>query len=289
MIMTDNICVAFQGEPGAYSEAAVLEFFDPTIHTHPLPNFDDVFQAVEQGACTFGFLPIENSLAGSIHQNYDLMLRYKLNIVGEYPYRVEHCLLAIKGAEITDVRRVHSHPQALAQCAENLRRLQVTTVPEADTAGSARLVAEYGNNADAAIASSHAAKVYGLQVLIKNLEDNPANFTRFLVLASDDILNASQQEIDYKTSIVFSLPNQPGSLFKALSVFALRDIDLTKIESRPIHGKPWQYMFYIDFLGRQSDKVCQRALDHLQELAPYFRILGSYPRHQISFASGLDE
>ena len=287
--MTDEICVAFQGEPGAYSEAAVLEFFDPTIHTRPLPNFIDVFQAVEQGSCTFGFIPIENSLAGSIHQNYDLMLRYKLNIVGEYPYRVEHCLLAIKDAEITDIKRVHSHPQALAQCAENLRRLKVTTIPEADTAGSARLVAENNTDIDAAIASSHAAKVYGLQVLIENLEDNPANFTRFLVLAREDAMNAMHDETGFKTSIVFSLPNQPGALFKALSVFALRDIDLTKIESRPIHGKPWQYMFYIDFLGRQSDKVCQRALDHLQELTPYFRILGSYPRHQTSFGSGADE
>lgn len=287
--MTDEICVAFQGEPGAYSEAALLEFFDPAIHTRPLPNFIDVFQAVEQGSCTFGFIPIENSLAGSIHQNYDLMLRYKLHIVGEYPYRVEHCLLAIKGAEITDIKRVHSHPQALAQCAENLRRLQVKTVPEPDTAGSARLVAENSTDADAAIASSHAAKVYGLKVLIENLEDNPANFTRFLVLAREDAMNAVHDETGFKTSIVFSLPNQPGALFKALSVFALRDIDLTKIESRPIHGKPWQYMFYIDFLGRQSDKVCQRALDHLQELAPYFRILGSFPRHQIRFETGRDE
>ena len=283
--MNEINCVAFQGESGAYSEAAALEFFMSKPETRPCPTFEDVFQSVQADSCLHGMIPIENSLAGSIHQNYDLMLKYDLQIVGEYHFRVKHCLMATEGSTIKDIERVHSHPQALAQCAENLKGFNLISVPESDTAGSARLIKEKGSKSDAAIASRHAAEVYGLNVLVENLEDNLANFTRFLVLNCLEYDRNPPPGIDFKTSIVFSLENQPGSLFKALSVFALRDIDLTKIESRPIHGKPWQYMFYIDYAGHRSDTNCQRAMDHLQELATFFRILGSYPRHTLSSES----
>jgi prephenate dehydratase len=275
------IMVAFQGEAGAYSEQAALEFFAPaTVETCPCPSFEQAFQAVSESACSHGVLPIENSLAGSIHRNYDLMLQHELHIVGEYPLRVQHCLLALPGTRIEDLRHIHSHPQALAQCEKNVRRLGVELVPEADTAGSARLVREWQDGQAGALASKRAAQVNGLQILAENMEDDPANYTRFLVLAPRPVEIADPEQGEYKTSVVFSLKNAPGVLFKALGVFALREIDLTKIESRPIPGSPWEYMFYIDFAGHKEQRNCQRALEHLQELAVYLRVLGSYPRRR---------
>jgi arogenate/prephenate dehydratase len=275
--------IAFQGEPGAYSEAAALEYFGSGISTLPCHAFEDVFTAVTQGSATHGILPIENSLAGSIHRNYDLLLRNELHIVGEYHHRVSHCLLAIPGVQIGEIRQVHSHPQALAQCEANLKKLGLEQIVEADTAGSAHWLSESDDRQAAAIASRRAAEVYQLNILVENFEDNPANFTRFLIIASKpkDVIDSMPE--NYKTSIVFSLPNRPGSLFKAMSVFALRDIDLTKIESRPIPGKPWEYMFYIDFAGYAGADVCTRALSHLEEITVFMRVLGSYPRHQLDY------
>jgi prephenate dehydratase len=278
----ETITVAFQGEPGAYSELAALEFFAPTtVQTQPCHTFDEAFQAVSEGTCTHGMLPIENSLAGSIHRNYDLLLQHDLHIVGEYPLRVQHCLLALPGTKIEDIHRVLSHPQALAQCEKNLKRLGVELVPEADTAGSARIVREQNDPHSGALASRRAAQVNDLHILADNMEDDPANYTRFLTLAHQPAEIADPERGDYKTSIVFSLKNHPGVLFKALGVFALREIDLTKIESRPIPGHVWEYMFYIDFAGHQAQRNCQRALEHLQELATFLRVLGSYPRRRL--------
>ena len=271
--------VAFQGDPGAYSEAAALEYFPDDITTYPCSRFENVFDNVEIGNCEYGILPIENSLAGSIHKNYDLLLHHDLFIIGEYHLRVKHCLLALPGNKLSDIQEVYSHPQALAQCDQNLNSLSIERIPEADTAGSARLISENNMKHAAAIASKHAAKVYGLSIIAEDFEDNPANFTRFLIIATNQDDRAGSSPESYKTSIVFSLQNKPGSLFKALSVFALRDIDLTKIESRPIQGKPWEYLFYIDFLGHTTTDVCHRALDHLSESAQFLRVLGSYKRH----------
>jgi len=189
--------------------------------------------------------------------------------------------LAVPGATIEEIKEVYSHPQALAQCEHSLTDLGVKRVTAADTAGSARLVKEWNNPQLTAIASTRAAEVYGLDILVENLEDNSSNFTRFLALSPNPVQVKDPETGDFKTSIVFSLKNQPGALFKALSVFALRDIDLTKIESRPIQGKTWEYIFYIDFAGHQKAQNGVRALDHLEELATYIRILGSYPRHHI--------
>ena len=225
-----------------------------------------------------GLLPIENSLAGSIHRNYDLLLQHKLWIVGEHYLRVRHCLIANPGVALADIRRVISHPQALAQCDRYLRALpDVTTAVVYDTAGSVKMVREQGDRTVAAVASRRAAEFYSMSILAEGIEDDPANFTRFLALACEPATGSS----DAKTSIVFATRNVPGALFKAMSAFALRDIDLTKIESRPLVGKPWEYLFYVDFAGSTQDAVVTRALDNLGEFSSLLRVLGSYPRHRL--------
>jgi prephenate dehydratase len=274
--------IAFQGEPGAYSELAAFEYFAERVNSLPCQTFEDVFQSVVSGKSSHGLIPVENSLAGSIHRNFDLMLRHNLHIVGEYHLRVIHCLMALPGTNLGEIQRVFSHPQALAQCEGNLMRMGVLQEAKADTAGSARLIREKGDKTTGALASKRAAEVYGLDILVEHMEDNPANFTRFLVMSKEPLSVKGADDGDYKTSIVFNLSNKPGALFKALSVFALRDIDLTKIESRPIQGQPWEYMFYVDFAGYVQDLNCKRALEHLAELAPFLRMLGSYPRHYLN-------
>ena len=265
--------VAFQGEPGAYSEQAVFNYFGD-VETQPSESFDVVFAEVASGTCEAGLIPIENSLAGSIHQNYDLLLRHDLYIVGEYLLRVQHCLIALPDVKRSEIKKAISHPQALGQCAGYLRSLGIKTESVYDTAGSVKMLKESGARDTAAIASRRAAELYGMQVLEEGIEDNAENFTRFLAISKSEI----KPEGEAKTSIVFTLKNQPGALFKALSVFALRDIDLTKIESRPLQGKPWEYLFYIDFIGATHASTVQKALDHLSEYALTLRVLGSYLR-----------
>lgn len=265
--------VAFQGEPGAYSEQAVFNYFG-NVETLPCEAFDVVFDSVNAGQCDAGLIPIENSLAGSIHQNYDLLLRNQLHIVGEYLLRVRHCLIAIPGVNKEDIKKAISHPQALGQCAGYLRSQGIKAEQAYDTAGSVKLLKESGARDTAAIASRRAAELYGMHILEEGIEDNPENYTRFLAIRNAAII----PEGEAKTSIVFTLKNEPGSLFKAMSVFALRDIDLTKIESRPLQGKPWEYLFYIDFIGATHAEKIKRALDHLNEYALTLRVLGSYNR-----------
>lgn len=273
--------VAFQGEPGAYSEMAALAFFGENIETIPCELFENVFEQVKEKKARYGLLPFENSLAGSIHRNYDLILRNEQYIAGEYYLKVQHCLMSVPGAVLSDLLQVYSHPQALAQCEFSIKKLGLQKIATPDTAGSARNVMEWKDKHKAAIASKRAAQVYDLEILAQNFEDNPSNFTRFLALSLFPFEVNNAEEGDHKTSIVFSLMNKPGSLFKALSVFALRDIDLTKIESRPIPGKPWEYLFYVDFVGHQASRNCTKAINHLEELAIFLRVLGSYPRYGI--------
>jgi prephenate dehydratase len=265
--------VAFQGEAGAYSEQALLGHFG-SVETLPCESFEDVFDAVNAGKCQSAMIPIENSLAGSIHQNYDLLLRNELQIVGEFSLRVRHCLITIPGVDRQDLRKAISHPQALGQCAGFLRSHGMQAEQVYDTAGSVKLLKESGARDTAAIASRRAAELYGMHILEEGIEDNPENYTRFLAIQKEP--KAFQGEA--KTSIVFTLKNVPGALFKAMSVFALRDIDLTKIESRPLQGSPWEYLFYIDFIGSTQDEPARRALEHLGEYAVMLRVLGSYPR-----------
>ncbi len=266
--------VSFQGEPGAYSEQAVFNYFGKDVETVPCESFDVMFDSVISEKSDMALAPIENSLAGSIHQNYDLLLRHNLHIVGEYFLRVRHCLIANPGVKKEDIKKAISHPQALGQCAAYLRSHGIKAEQVYDTAGSVKMLKESGAKDVAAIASKRAAELYGMQILEEGIEDNAENFTRFLAIGRESVV----PELEAKTSIVFTLKNVPGSLFKAMSVFALRDIDLTKIESRPLQGKPWEYLFYIDFIGSLQNETVQRALDHLGEYAVMLRVLGSYPR-----------
>ncbi len=273
-----DVITAFQGEAGAFSEEVIQRYLDSS-RTLPCEWFDAVFEAVTSGKADAGLIPIENSLAGSIHQNYDLLLQHQLWITGEYFMRISHCLIGLPGAKKSEIRRVISHPQALGQCAGYVHKMPgVKAESVLDTAGSVKMLKAQGDSKTAAIASRRAAELYGMEVLEEAIEDNPENYTRFLRISPQPIVPG----LDSKTSIVFSLQNQPGALFKALSVFALRDIDLTKIESRPLVGKPWEYLFYIDFIGSGEDERVRKALDHLSEYAQMLRVLGSYPRFHAS-------
>jgi prephenate dehydratase len=271
------VIIAFQGEAGAYSEAAAGKF-SPDAAVLACPAFEDVFQAVENGRAECGVLPIENSIGGTIHRNYDLLVQHDLTIAGEVELPVVHSLLALPGTTLAQVRQIYSHPQALAQCDRFLRSLTgIEVVATYDTAGSAKLIKDRQLAGVAAIASARAAALFGLDLLEVGIQDFADNTTRFLILtrpeAAPRLMGGRSPE---KTTLVFTLPNTPGSLFKALSVFALRDIDVTKIESRPT-GRPWEYMFYLDVgVGRQDER-CGRALTHLAEFAPSMKTLGSYP------------
>jgi prephenate dehydratase len=266
--------VAFQGEPGAYSEAAALRL-RPEAATVPCQTFEQVFEAVASGQATHGILPVENSIAGSIHRNYDLLVDHQLPIVAEVELPVVHHLLALPGVELEQVRRVFSHPQALAQCERFLRSLpSVELVATYDTAGSARMIRDEGHRDAAAVASARAAEVFGLATIRSGIQDFEDNITRFVVISR----SSTPLGPPTKTSLVFALPNAPGSLFKALSVFALRDIDLTKLESRPLQGRPWEYLFYLDVAIAREEPACVRAVMHLSEFARWVRTLGTYPK-----------
>ncbi len=262
--------LAYQGEPGAYSEAAALVYGGPQAETLPCMTFDDVFEAVVKKKATHGVIPLENSIGGTIHRNYDLLLEHELAITGEVELDVVHCLQALPGTKLSDVTVVYSHPQALAQCERYLRRLGVTVEAVYDTAGGAKLVSEGKMAGAAALASRRAADVFGLEVLQEAVQDYEFNITRFAIIGGAVPTDGN------KTTIVFALPSTPGALWKALSVFALRDINLSKLESRPIRGRPWEYLFYVEVDARRDDAPCARALMHLAEFAKWVRVLGTY-------------
>jgi prephenate dehydratase len=269
-----HVRVGFQGEPGAFSEAAVLRLL-PDAEPQPFPTFEDVFDAVHENKIGLGVVPIENSIGGSIHRNYDLLVEGDLAIVGEVQVPVVHNLLALPGVRLEDVRRVLSHPQALAQCAGFLRTLtDVEAIATYDTAGSAKMVRDEGRRDTAAIASDRAGRLFGLEAIRTSVEDFKDNITRFLAIGRERVPLGTPD----KTSVVFTLKSEPGALFKALSVFALRGIDLTKLESRPVPGRPWEYRFYVDVAAAREDLACARAIVHLAEFADSLRTLGSYPR-----------
>ncbi len=264
--------IAYQGEIGAFSEAAARRMH-ADADLVPCRSFEEVFGAVDAGPAAYGVLPIENSIGGSIHRNYDLLVEHQLPIVAEVELPVVHHLLALPGAAIGQLRRIYSHPQGLAQCERFLRTLSgVEIVATYDTAGSAKMVADERLADAGAIASARAGEVFGLVPLASGIQDYDDNITRFIVIGRRPLDDTPAD----KTTIAFTVPNVPGALFKALSVFALRDVDLTKLESRPIPGRPWEYLFYADLGVARDELRCARALGHLAEFAPMLRVLGSY-------------
>lgn len=269
--------VAFQGEPGAFSQVAARKLLGESVAVLPCAWFDRMFAALASGEATAAIVPIENTLHGSVHENFDHLLNFDVEIVAEASIRIIHNLIAVPGTRFRDIERVFSHPVALNQChrffAENPAVRRETFY---DTAGSVKMLMEQRPAGAAAIASSLAAETYGAQILKKSIEDDRANFTRFFLVRR---AGASRPPIagPAKTSVVFTTKNTPGALFRALGALALRDLSLAKIESRPMRGKPWEYLFYLDFLGNVEEARVQNALSHLRELADFLKVLGCYP------------
>ncbi|KAL7539212.1 hypothetical protein ACHAXR_010880 [Thalassiosira sp. AJA248-18] len=316
---TKPIRVCFQGEAGAYSEKSLRELLGKNVIAVPRPNFESCYRAVASKECDYAIVPIENSLGGSIHENYDLMLRYDLTIVAEHDFRVRHCLLTKPGLDVKEIKYAISHSQALSQCDNYLRARGIVPKATYDTAGSAKMISKsikgeaFGRELPegctpentAAIASNLAGQTFELECKEEGIEDDDSNFTRFLLLGRTGVVQHLNKKIPSKTSLVFTLPNSAGALYKSLACFSLRDIDMSKIESRPMsaallnylrfrntvtqlrvgqtsssYGKElprFRYCFYLDILSSELDEDVQNALHHLREQSDYCRVLGSYP------------
>jgi len=270
--------VAFQGERGAFSEEAAVSLLGENIEAVPRPSFDALFSAIQEGAADYALAPIENTLAGSVHQSYDLLLESRLQIVGEVIHPIAHYLIGPPNATLDRLASVQSHPVALAQC-EHLFRAhpQLQRVASLDTAGSVREVVAANDPSQAAIAGKRAAEIYGGKILLEHIEDHRENYTRFLLLAA----SSQPSERANKLSLVIQLAHQPGALHRALGIFARRDINLLKIESRPIPGSPWQYRFYLDLQAALHGAETVAALEELRRCTDEVRILGCYPAHEI--------
>ena len=271
---------AFQGEPGAFSQEAVRQLLGDGATVAPFQRFDEVFRALADKDVDAAVVPIENTLAGSVHENYDHLIEYDVRIVAETNVRIVHNLIVRPGVRFRDLRRVFSHPVALNQCLEFFAAHPgIERVPFYDTAGSVKMIVKDGLDDAGAIASSVAASIYDARILRRSIEDNRHNYTRFFLLRrTKDAKRLEAPRGQWKTSIVFSTRNIPGALFRAISAFALRDLNLTRIESRPLRGKPWEYLFYVDFIGNLEDQRVGNAMNHLRELADMLRVLGCYPR-----------
>ncbi len=275
--------IAFQGARGAFSEEAARRLVGPDTPVLPCERFEDVFRSVAEGRAAGAAVPIENTLAGSVHENYDHLQNFELSIVAETSVRIVHNLIARKGVSFAKIRRVFSHPVALNQCLDFFAaNPRLERVPFYDTAGSVKMIVEDGLDDAAAIASQVASEIYDARILRRSIESDRQNFTRFFLLRTSDYARRhplrAAANTQWKTSVVFSTKNVPGALFRALSAFALRDLDLTKIESRPLRGKPYEYLFYLDFLGRVDSPNAKNALGHLGEIADFLRVLGCYPK-----------
>jgi prephenate dehydratase len=275
--------IAFQGERGAFSEEAARKLAGKDTAALPCMRFEDVFRSLQEGRSAGAAVPIENTLAGSVHENYDHLVNFEFPIVAETSVRIVHNLIAPKGVAFSGIKRVFSHPVALNQCLDFFaRNPQIERVPFYDTAGSVKMLMDEGLSDAAAIASAVAADIYGARILRRSIESDRQNFTRFFLLRTPEYSQrhpvTAAVHSPWKTSLVFSTRNIPGALFRAISAFALRDLNLTKIESRPLRGKPWEYLFYLDFLGRADSPAAVNALNHLREIADFLRVLGCYPK-----------
>jgi prephenate dehydratase len=275
--------VAFQGERGAFSEEAARKLLGNGVDVLGCQRFEDVFRSLVSKKVQAAVIPIENTLHGSVHENYDHLLHFNLPIVAETSIRIVHHLMAPPGVSFSKLRRVYSHPVALNQCLNFFaRHPNIERVPFYDTAGSAKMIMADRPEGAGAIASAVAADTYGARILRRSIEDDRQNFTRFFLLRNPGFAKRhppkANRKTQWKTSLVFSVRNVPGALFRSMGAFALRDLDLTKMESRPMRGKLWEYMFYLDFIGRADAPVARNALANLGEVADFLRVLGCYPR-----------
>ena len=269
-----KIKVVFAGEPGAFSEIAAFKFFKEKIKTLPCKSFKEVLDLVEKGNVDFGILPIENSIAGAIGENYDLLLKSKLKIFGEEILKISHCLIVNRGVSLKSLKNVYSHPQALMQSQKFIEKTGLIPISVYNTAAAVKILKNKNIKDGGAIASERAASLYKMKILKKGIETTPKNFTRFFIIAK----RTPPQVKKMKTSIVFSLKHRPKSLFNVLEIFAQKNINLTKIESRPIIGKPWEYNFYLDFIGSLRENKIKKALKELRKKTIFFKALGSYPQ-----------
>ena len=267
-----NVC--FQGTSGSYSEEALYEYFGPGVVAYPVKEFEDVFIKLKDQNIHYGILPIENSSTGAISESYDLLRKYGLYIVGNMTLKINHNLMAIEGANIEDIKTVYSHPQAFKQCSEFLKGKNLELILYHNTAVSAEYVRKKGSRTMAAIGSKRAATVNGLRIIKENINNDDNNYTRFIIIGKQ----IEKNEINDAISIVFSSPNKVGLLYDSLEIFKRNDLNMIRIESRPIVGKPWEYFFYIDFEGDINNIHVKKAINYIQDNSSYFKFLGTYKK-----------
>jgi len=267
--------VSFQGERGAYSEAAAISFFGNEIETIPCSTFADALKNTENGKSDYTVLPVENSLEGSVGESNDLLLSTKLNVVGEIYHRIHHCLIGT--GPLAEITVVYSHPQALGQCRQFIQENSLEIMPTTDTAGSVQMIRDLHHDSSACIASKEAAKIYDVPVIQEGIEDNANNYTRFLIFSKEK----SDKTDNSKTSIIFSVKHEAGALYQIINEFYQNKINLTKIESRPNKSTPWEYNFYVDFEGHQDDSLTKDVLQKLRDNSTFLKILGSYPNAKL--------
>jgi len=268
--------VSFQGERGAYSEAAARSFFNEEIETVPLATFAEVLESTSTDKTEYAILPVENSLEGSVGESYDLLYTTSLNATGEIYHRIEHCLIGI--GKLEEVDTVYSHPQALGQCRKFIEQHNMKTIPAYDTAGSVKILKELNKKNCACIASKAAATIHDMPIISENIANNSDNHTRFLILAKTD----SPKTGNDKTSIIFSIKHEPGSLHRIIEKFHHNSVNLTKIESRPTKTNTWEYNFYVDFEGHKTNSQISEMLEKIKQETVFMKVLGSYPSAKLS-------
>lgn len=266
--------VAFQGEEGSYAQEAARQYFNRAVQTRPCETLDEIFRLVQDGRVPYGIVPVENSQEGSVGRSYDLLLESDILVCGEQRIRVSHSLIANKSVTLGSIKRIYSHPQALAQCQAFLKHLGAELIPAYNTAASVKMIKEKGIMDGAAVASEATADIYGMDVIARDIEDSQRNSTRFFILGKNEMKPTG----DDKTSIVFLLRHEPGTLYRTMGEFSSRNLNLTKIESRPTRRTPWEYNFYLDFEGHRQDRVVMEALAGVRESTLFLKVLGSYPK-----------
>ena len=270
------IRVSFQGERGAYSESAAREFFSEDIETVPCITFAEALEKTSDDTTEYAVLPVENSLEGSVGESYDLLNMTELKAIGEIYHRIEHCLIG--SGRLEQVKQVYSHPQALGQCRNFIEKHNMKTIPTYDTAGSVKIVKELNSEQYACIASKAASTIHQMQIITENIANNPNNYTRFLVMSK----KTSTRTGNDKTSIIFAIKHEPGSLYRILQIFHDNQVNLTKIESRPTRENIWEYNFYVDFEGNVEEQKIKNMIDKIKEETEFTKVLGSYPSTKLS-------